>query len=130
MVCERSDRWQTRTDRGEKEEAALRYDLDRGIAGVRGDCVFSTAHYQLRAVGPFMLKNTHIHTRSHTSLPTDFISQTTCRARGVIGRPFSLLMASGEERREQEVNEQNYCHFSKRIFLPAFMRCFFFLLSH
>lgn len=49
----------------------------------------------------FMPKNTHIHARSHTFLPPDFISKTACRALGVIGCPFSLLMASGEGRRER-----------------------------
>lgn len=55
-------------------------------------CVF---HHAL-SVGAFMLKNTHTDTLTP---PPDFISQTTCRALGVIGCPFSLLMARGEERR-------------------------------
>lgn len=53
----------------------------------------------------FMPKNTHIHARSHTFLPPDFINKTACRALGVIGCPFSLLMASGEGRRERTGGE-------------------------
>lgn len=83
------DKWRKR-QRG-------RYDLDRGIGGVCGECVFHHA-LAVESCWPFYAKE-HIHTQSHASLPPDFISQTACRALGVTGCPFCLLMASGEERR-------------------------------
>lgn len=110
---------------GKEEGAALRYDLNRGI-GVCVQCVFSTMPYQLRAVGPFMLRNTHTHTYwTHTHFPPspDFISQTTCRALGVIGCPFSLLMARGEERTGGEIAK--LLSFIKNLLLKTYFHiCF------
>ena len=79
----------------------------------------------------FMPKNTHIHARSHTFLPPDFISKTACRALGVIGCPFSLLMASGEGRRERTRGQLvKLLSFITKLHLNlTFWLVFFFFLS-
>lgn len=79
---------------GWRRRRGRRFDLSRGTGErVWLSCAFP---YQSRAVGPLMLKNTCTHTLFS---PLGFINQTACRALGVIGCPFSLLMARGEERR-------------------------------
>lgn len=90
------------------------------------ECVCVLHHYQLRADAPVIVKNTHKRTRSHTFLPPDFISQTTCRALGVIGCPFSLLMSRGEEGRGGEHAELYLLRISTQNFFSFFS---FFLLS-
>lgn len=97
----------------ERKRQRGRYDLDRGIGGVCGECVFHHA-LAVESCWPFYAKE-HIHTQSHASLPPDFISQTACRALGVTGCPFCLLMASGEERRgeSRRWTSRHYCRLSQ-----------------
>lgn len=116
----------------ERKRQRGRYDLDRGIGGVCGECVFHHA-LAVESCWPFYAKE-HIHTQSHASLPPDFINQTACRALGVTGCPFCLLMASGEERRgeSRRWTSRHYCRLSQictqKIF--AFKRFISFLVVY
>lgn len=90
---------------GETWEIKLHWDMIWSVCA----CLCVPHHaLSVESLWPFYAKEPAL---THLFSSPGFISQTAHQAQGVIGCPFSLLMARGEARRDQEANKQNYSHF-------------------